>query len=124
MNLEEFYEFCGGSYTTAKSRLQSDALIQRFVLKFLSDGSYNALCEAVQAGDNQAAFMAAHTLKGVCQNLSFDRLAASAGALTELLRHWETEPVDPAVCQTMLEDVIADYNVVANALEQLKAAQG
>lgn len=124
MTLEEFYESCGGSYATAKSRLQSDALIQRFVFKFLSDGSYQALCEAVQAGDNQAAFMAAHTLKGVCQNLSFDKLAASAGALTELLRHWETEPVDPAVCQTMLEDVIADYNVVANALEQLKAAQG
>ena len=34
----------------------------------------------------EGAFRGAHTLKGVCQNLSFDRLYEVSHELTELLR--------------------------------------
>ena len=34
----------------------------------------------------EGAFRGAHTLKGVCQNLSFDRLCEVSHELTELLR--------------------------------------
>ena len=63
---------------------------------------YNVLaadCLPVQIGDNylqlkqalenknyEDAFRSAHTLKGVCQNLSFDRLYEVSNELTELLR--------------------------------------
>lgn len=40
MNLEECYNAFGGSYEDIKMRLNSDALIKRFVIKFLSDTSY------------------------------------------------------------------------------------
>ncbi|MGN0355576.1 MAG: hypothetical protein ACI4EI_10940 [Muricoprocola sp.] len=40
MSLEECYALFGGNYEDAKNRLRSDALIQRFAVKFLSDTSY------------------------------------------------------------------------------------
>ena len=49
-------------------------LIQRFTLKFLEDQSYLQLKQALENKNYEDAFRSAHTLKGVCQNLSFDRL--------------------------------------------------
>ena len=42
-------------------------------------------CSAVNK-NYEDAFRSAHTLKGVCQNLSFDRLYEVNNELTELLR--------------------------------------
>ena len=55
-------------------RLHSEALIQRFTLKFLEDQSYLQLKQTLENKNYEDAFRSAHTLKGVCQNLSFDRL--------------------------------------------------
>ena len=52
----------------------ADSLIQRFTLKFLEDQSYLQLKQALENKNYEDAFRGAHTLKGVCQNLSFDRL--------------------------------------------------
>ena len=46
----------------------------RFALKFLEDQSYIQLKQALENKNYEDAFRSAHTLKGVCQNLSFDRL--------------------------------------------------
>ena len=114
MNIEECYAAFGGSYEEVKGRLMTDTLIVRFVKKFLSDTSYESLCRAVKDGDYEAAFRAAHTLKGVCQNLSFQRLSESTSILTEYLRNRETEGIDMARCEELLEKVSEDYqNVVA-----------
>ena len=55
-------------------RLHSEAMIRRFTLKFLEDQSYLQLKQALENKNYEDAFRSAHTLKGVCQNLSFDRL--------------------------------------------------
>lgn len=120
MELQECYEAMGGNYQDVKSRLQSDALIRRFVMKFLADASFERLDAAVKARDYGEAFRAVHTLKGVCQNLSFDRLSASASRLTELLRAWETTPVEQALCEEQFEQVSADYRTVTEAIRQLE----
>ena len=44
------------------------------------------LVAAIAAGDANGAFMSAHTLKGVSQNLGFDNLYEPAVAVTEALR--------------------------------------
>ena len=51
----------------------SEALLERFLTKFLADPNYDRLCRAV-ARDEAAALTAAHTLKGVCGNLSMTAL--------------------------------------------------
>ena len=43
--------------------------VRRFALKFLQDDSFPNLKKALEAQDAPTAFRAAHTLKGVCQNL-------------------------------------------------------
>ncbi len=121
MQLTECYKAFGGNYQDVRERLQSDALIQRFVIKFLSDNSYERLCNAMKENDYDEAFRAVHTLKGVSQNLSFDRLSASSSLLTELLRERETVPVDKTLCEQFFAQITADYRTVIEAIHKLDA---
>ena len=64
----------------------NDALLERFLKKFLTDGNYAALSAAVAAGDAAAALTASHTLKGVCGNLSMPELFRLLTCQVEALR--------------------------------------
>lgn len=86
MTLQEFYARIGGNYEATLRRLPSEALVRKFVLKYPGDPSFNQLKDALAAQDWETAFRAAHTLKGVAQNLGFDRLYTAVFALTEQLR--------------------------------------
>lgn len=86
MTMQECYKAIGGKYEAVLGCLHSEALIQRFTLKFLEDQSYLQLKQALENKNYEDAFRSAHTLKGVCQNLSFDRLYEVSNELTELLR--------------------------------------
>lgn len=48
----------------------SDALLERFLKKFLDDANYSKLLNALENGDQEAAMAASHTLKGMSGNLS------------------------------------------------------
>ena len=64
----------------------SEALLERLLGKFLEDRNLPALREALAAGDTEGAFTAAHTLKGVCGNLSMAALYDLFTRQTEALR--------------------------------------
>ena len=117
MNLKECYEALGGDYESVLGRLRSDRMITKFCLKFLDDKSCENLVEAVGRKDAETAFRAAHTIKGICQNLSFDRLYESSHAVAECLRSgaWDEAAV------AMTERVKEDYQVTADAIRQLDA---
>lgn len=119
MTLEQCYEALGGNYAEVSRRLPSPRLVSKFVGKFLEDTSFQDLCAQLQAGNRPEAFRAAHTLKGVCANLSFSRLHASANALTEVLRQ-ETPDV-PAGANALLEDVRRDYQQTVAAIQKYLA---
>lgn len=115
MTMEEFYRTVGGSYADTLSRLPSEAMICRFLRKFPEDPAYAELEQTCDAG-GETAFRAAHTLKGVAQNLGFSRLAQSASALTEQLRE------RGCVEDTSLRDAVRrDYAEVLAALDALFA---
>lgn len=86
MNLMEFYKAVGGDYNQVILRLPSEAMIQKYLNRFLDDPSYGNLKEAWEKGRIQDAFLAAHTLKGTAANLGLDQLAQAASDLTEELR--------------------------------------
>ena len=86
MTIQECYKAIGGNYEDVLRRLHNEALIQKFTLKFLEGPSYLLLKQALRDKNYEDAFRSAHTLKGVCQNLSFDRLYEVSNELTELLR--------------------------------------
>lgn len=86
MNVQTFYEKIGGNYAETMGRLMTEERILRFVRKFPADGSFNALKDALARSSQEEAFRAAHTLKGVAQNLGFTALYERASAVTEVLR--------------------------------------
>ena len=114
MTIQECYQKLGGDFAGVEQRLRSVSLIKRFITKFLEDDSFSNLFQAMQAGKREEAFRAAHTLKGVCANLCFDRLLASAGQLTELLRPEGNGIPEDAVF--MLDEVKQDYKSTVSAI--------
>ena len=86
MRVAEFYEKTGGNYADTMGRLMTEERILRFVKKFPADGSFALLKDALARGCREEAFRAAHTLKGVAQNLGFTSLYEKASAVTEILR--------------------------------------
>ena len=119
MTLQECYAAMGGNYEEVLGRLRSDRLIQKFVLKFVDDGSYQLLLDSMASQNYEDAFRAAHTIKGVCQNLGFTALMSSSSRLTEALRSGVT-PEAPALAK----EVAADYERTAAALKELQASVG
>lgn len=86
MTLQECYKELGGDYDDVMKRLGSEALVGKFVLKFLDDSTYWSFFDAMRAARYDEAFRGAHTLKGMCQNLSFTKLGQSSAAVCEALR--------------------------------------
>lgn len=102
MTIRECYAALGGDYDDVIGRLRSERLVQKFVLKFPSDPSYDLLLRSLEEKNAAEAFRAAHTIKGACQNLGFTALANSSSALTERLRGGSLEGYEvylPAVQQ-------------------------
>ena len=116
MTLQECYAALEGSYEEVLGRLYSDALVKKFVGKFLDDKSFQLLEDSLKAGNYEEAFRAAHTLKGVTQNLSFTKLYRSSSSLTEALRRKE---YDLAV--ELFPRVEEDYVQTAAAIHAFQA---
>ena len=64
----------------------SEPLYLKLVGKLCGEKKFDELYEAVQAGDLDRAFEAAHALKGVLGNLSVTPIYEKTVELTELLR--------------------------------------
>ena len=69
----------------------SEALLERLFRRYLEDGNFSALSAAIEAGDREGALTASHTLKGMCGNLSMDRLYSLFSGQVDLMRagDWE-----------------------------------
>ena len=114
MSIQEFYEKIGGNYEVAVSRMINDEKIKKFLTFFLADESYQTLIQAMENGSCEDAFRAAHTLKGVCQNMSFAVLSKYVEKITEELRANEFEQA-----KQTLPDVISEYQKVIDGINML-----
>lgn len=116
MTLKECYNTFGGDYESVLGRLISERLVQKFAVKFLDDKSFDILKESLESGNYEEAFRAAHTLKGICQNLSFSKLLESSSSLTEALRNKEYGKTDELFSKTQ-----ADYIKTVTAINAFKS---
>lgn len=112
MTIQECYAALEGDYEDVLARLYSEALVKKFIIKFLSDRSFQLLIDSMKSENYEEAFRAAHTLKGVTQNLSFTKLYHSSHELTEALRmkHYD-------LAAQLLPSVEADYAQTFNAIK-------
>ncbi len=107
--LNEIYAAAGGSAGETIGRLGSEELVRTVVKKFAADDTFSRLKRALAADDCESAFMAAHTLKGVCANIGFDRLAELGAQLAEQLRGKNIDGAKKLMCETerCYEEIIA-----------------
>ena len=120
MNLQECYQAFGGDYEDTMKRMGMERLLQKFMLKFLDDKSFEELCSSMEQKKYEEAFRAAHTLKGLCLNLGFKTLAESSSSLTEALRPQQFEESDMVEIMKMLEQVKRNYEMTVSVITEFK----
>ena len=120
MNVEQCYEAMHGNYADVMSRLRTDERVAKFLRRVPSDGNYEILCDAMKSGNADEAFRAAHTIKGICLNLSLTALLKSSSALTEALRG-KTEI--GANIAPLFETLKTDYETTIEAIKNLDTIQ-
>ena len=112
--LREFYETVGGDYEAAREAFKEEKRMLRFLRRFPEDPSYAQLTDAMSKPDLDAAFHAAHSLKGVALTLRLTALYEAASEVTEALRAAD-EPLARAG-MPRLEEV---YRRTADAVSEL-----
>ena len=108
MTIQECYRQMGANYEDVLKRLYSESMIRKFARMFLDDDSYPKLEDALKKENVEEAFRAAHTLKGVCQNLGFTNLYQPAYELTEVLR------------KEWFDRVTEQYNITIDAIRAVQ----
>ena len=75
----------------------------RLVKMVPSNSGFSLLKESIAKKDYEQAFQAAHSLKGVCANLSLDPLSKPVSEITELLRNKIETDYEPILAKIELE---------------------
>ena len=110
MTVKECYDQMGADYKGVYERLgNNEQLVEHFFRRFAQDPSFDALKEAQEKKDHEAAFRAVHTLKGVCINLGLTNLYRVSSDLTEALRNGEPDPQEEA---RLYQKVEQEYNKI------------
>lgn len=107
-------EAAGIDVASALERMMgSEALLERLLGKFLDDPQSPALRAALEAGDAERAVSAAHTLKGVCGNLSMTDLYGLFTRQVDALRAG-----DLPLARSMMEEIAPAYERVTAAIRR------
>lgn len=75
-----------GEYETITALFRGEDRIKKFLNLFLQDENFAKLTKALEEDDVETGFVAAHTLKGICQNLALTHLYDADVEVTEALR--------------------------------------
>ena len=117
MTVKECYDAMGADYEDVMRRLRTDERVKKFLLKILDDKTFHLLNQSMEEQNMDEAFRAAHTLKGVCQNLSLTRLYGSSNQLSEQLR--ENREYSQKV-EELVAQVKEDYDITIASITGLK----
>ncbi len=120
MTVKECYDQMGADYKSVYERLgNNEQLVEHFFQRFAQDMSFAALKEAREKQDQEAAFRAVHTLKGICINLGLTNLYQVSSDLTEILRNGKP---DPEVEEQLYQKVEQEYHRVIERIEMWKTS--
>ena len=83
--------------------MNMEAFYLKMVASLKGDAKADELKDAVARGDLDAAFEAAHSLKGVCANLSLTPLSRPVEQMTEMLRRRENADYSALLAELTLQ---------------------
>lgn len=118
MDLKDCYVKFGGDFDEVMGRLRREQTVQKFMYKFLEDKSFSLFEESMANENYEEALRAVHTMKGICQNLSFTRLFESSSLITKALKEndWN-KAVD------MMPQLSKDYHEIIDVIEDFKSSR-
>ena len=102
------------NYTEGVKRFSGhEELYQKYLKKFVDGKEYSDFSSAMQQGRYDDAFRAAHTLKGITGNLSFDRFYDKLYNIVEMLRDGK----DMSGAVTYFREVQSEFDVLLSELK-------
>ena len=119
MTLKECYEGLGGDFDSVLLRLNREQLVEKFIYKFLDDKSFCLFKTSMENMDYAEALRAVHTLKGICQNLSFTNLYESSSITTLALKENDYQKAAESMPQ-----LSEDYHRIINAIQMYQSSKG
>lgn len=121
MTSESLYAHMDADYSEALRRISGNERMVKYLRIMRRDPSFDDLCEAVENQDYQAAFRAAHAIKGASLNLGLTKLADCSSKLTEALRSQEpNEAIAPLFKETkqVYQEAIARIDALLDDAEE------
>ena len=118
MTLKECYALIGGDYNEIINALGSEGIVSKFLIKLIDEKTYATLEEALDNKSYVEAFRAAHTLKGICLNLSLKSLYNLINPLTEELR--SPASMDLANVDKLYKSFMQEYNKTIDIISDYK----
>ena len=115
MTIKDFYRLINEDYTEVLGRLMNERIVTKFVCKFVQDPTYSNLEQALQQHQAEEAFIAAHTLKGLCLNLGFSHLGKIVSDLTELLRP-KDDTINSPIVSELSNQIRTEYQAIIKAI--------
>jgi HPt (histidine-containing phosphotransfer) domain-containing protein len=115
MTIREFYDVTNGDFENVLKRMKTEERVKKYVIMFLKDPSYQELRNAMEENNTENAFRAAHTLKGVYNNLAFTGKEAAAIEITEMLREQKLEEA-----RKLLPTVTEDYQNLIKEIQEIE----
>lgn len=104
-NFEKLFEEYGADYKTTMARFMNQKeMYLRFLDMLFNDETMKKLGEAVEAGDIEASFEAAHTLKGVVGNMGLTPLYDAVCRIVEPLRKRQKLDNYPQMYQNIADE--------------------
>lgn len=97
-----------------KRFMNNEAMLEKFLKKFTADTTYQALVDAISAGDVEEAFKAAHTLKGVAANFSFETLGQKVSDACEEFRAGNLERGS-----ALMGEITTLYDRIVNVINEI-----
>lgn len=86
MDVRSLYQAIGVDFDDVLALLRKEDRVKLYLVQTMGDPAFAALDEAMAGGDYEAAFRAAHTIKGMGMNLMLKPMTEAAIELVECLR--------------------------------------
>ena len=113
MTIDDLIHFGADTQDGLKRCLNNEDFYLRMVKKMPGDANFQKLYDAMKAKDQDAAFAAAHALKGALGNLALTPVFVPGAELTELLRAHTRQD-----CTVLLETIRREQEMLSRICEE------
>ena len=119
MNIKDLYTELGEDTELVIARFGGNtSFLERFVRKFVEDPTYGHLMKSLEDKDYHEIEIGAHTLKGVAENLGFNKLSVTAASVVQAVRENKTDII-PGLSEAMS----AEYKKVLECIAGLDTSR-